>query len=108
MAAKIRRDDEVIVLTGKNKGKRGKVKIVFSTGKAIVSGINIIKKHQKPVPTLNKQGGIIEKEAAIHLSNLAIFNAKNNQADRIGFKTKNVNGKLKKFRFFKSNGEIID
>ena len=74
MAAKIRRDDEVIVLTGKDKGKRGKVKNVLSAGKVIVEGINLVKKHQKPVPALNQPGGIVEKEAAIQVSNVAIFN----------------------------------
>lgn len=63
MAAKIRRDDEVIVLTGKDKGKRGKVKNVLSSGKVIVEGINLVKKHQKPVPALNQPGGIVEKRS---------------------------------------------
>lgn len=62
MAAKIRRDDEVIVITGKDKGKRGKVKNVLSAGKVIVEGINLVKKHQKPVPALNQPGGIVEKK----------------------------------------------
>ena len=62
MAAKIRRDDEVIVLTGKDKGKRGKVKQVISSSKVIVEGINLVKKHQKPVPALNQPGGIVEKK----------------------------------------------
>ncbi len=84
MAAKIRRDDEVIVLTGKDKGKRGKVKNVLSSGKVIVEGINLVKKHQKPVPALNQPGGIVEKEAAIQVSNVAIFNAATGKADRVG------------------------
>lgn len=103
MAAKIRRDDEVIVLTGKDKGKRGKVKNVLSTGKAIVGGINLVKKHQKPVPAMNQPGGIVEREAAIDLSNLAIFNAATSKADRVGFKIEEG----KKVRVFKSNGETI-
>ncbi|AHF72862.1 LSU ribosomal protein L24p (L26e) [Candidatus Sodalis pierantonius str. SOPE] len=103
MAAKIRRDDEVIVLTGKDKGKRGKVKNVLSTGKAIVEGINLVKKHRKPVPAMNQPGGIVEKEAAIDLSNLAIFNAASSKADRVGFKIEDG----KKVRVFKSNGETI-
>lgn len=103
MAAKVRRDDEVIVLTGKDKGKRGKVKNVLSTGKAIVEGINLVKKHQKPVPAMNQPGGIVEKETAIDLSNLAIFNAATSKADRVGFKIENG----KKVRVFKSNGETI-
>jgi large subunit ribosomal protein L24 len=103
MAAKIRRDDEVIVLTGKDKGKRGKVKNVLSTGKAIVEGINLVKKHQKPVPATNQPGGIVEQEAAIQLSNIAIFNGASNKADRVGFKIEDG----KKVRIFKSNGETI-
>lgn len=103
MAAKIRRDDEVIVLTGKDKGKRGKVKNVLSSGKAIVEGINLVKKHQKSVPAMNKPGGIFEKEAAIDLSNLAIFNVATSKADRVGFKIKDG----KKVRVFKSNSETI-
>ncbi|AIN47259.1 50S ribosomal protein L24 [Candidatus Palibaumannia cicadellinicola] len=104
MAVKIHRDDEVIVLTGKNKGQRGKVKKVLVTGKAIVSGVNMIKKHQKPVSAINKPGCIVEKEAVIDLSNIAIFNHTINKADRVCFRT--INGK--KVRVFKSNGEIIN
>ncbi|AFP85597.1 ribosomal protein L24, bacterial/organelle [secondary endosymbiont of Heteropsylla cubana] len=103
MAAKIRRNDEVIVLTGKDKGKRGKVKIVLPTGKAIVQGINVVKKHQKAVPAANKPGNIFEKEAGIHLSNLAIFNTITDRADRVGFK---IEGS-KKVRVFKSNAHTI-
>ena len=103
MAAKIRRDDEVIVLTCKDKGKRGKVKNVLSSGKVIVEGINLVKKHQKPVPALNQPGGIVEKEAAIQISNLAIFNAATGKADRVGFRFEDG----KKVRFFKSNSETI-
>lgn len=103
MASKIRRDDEVIVLTGKDKGKRGKVKSVLSTGKVIVEGINLVKKHQKPVPELQQEGGIVEKEAAMNISNVAIYNAKTGKADRVGFRIENG----KKFRFFKSNNELV-
>lgn len=103
MAAKIRRGDEVIVLAGKDKGKRGKVKNVLSTGKAIVAGVNLVKKHQKPVPSMNQHGGIVTKEVAIDLSNLAIFNAATSKADRVGFKIEDG----KKVRIFKSNGETI-
>ncbi|UVK77294.1 MAG: 50S ribosomal subunit protein L24 [Sodalis sp. Fse] len=103
MAAKIRSDDEVIVLTGKDKGKRGKVKNVLSTGKAIVEGINLVKKHQKPVPSMKQSGGIVEKEAAIDLSNLAIFNLASNNMDGVRFKIEDG----KKMRVFKSNGETI-
>lgn len=103
MAAKIRRDDEVIVLTGKDKGKRGKVKSVLSTSKIVVEGINLVKKHQKPVPALNQEGGIVEKEAAIDVSNVAIFNSATGKADRVGFRVEDG----KKVRFYKSTNEII-
>lgn len=103
MAAKIRRDDTVIVLTGKDKGKCGKVKNVLSTGKVIVEGINLVKKHQKSVPARNQPGGIIIKEVAIDLSNLRIFNAATSKPDRVCFKL--ADGK--KVRVFKSNGETI-
>ena len=97
MAAKIRRDDEVIVLTGKDKGKRGKVKNVLSSGKLVVEGINLVKKHQKPVPALNQPGGIVEKEAAIQVSNVAIFNAATGKADRVGFRFEDGNQNIECF-----------
>ncbi|MGK2946805.1 MAG: 50S ribosomal protein L24 [Candidatus Malihini olakiniferum] len=103
MAAKIRRDDEVIVLTGKDKGKRGKVKNVLSCSKIVVEGINLVKKHQKPVPALKKPGGIVEKEAAIQLSNVALFNTETGKAARIGFRFEDG----KKVRFFKSTSKTI-
>lgn len=103
MAAKIRREDEVIVLTGKDKGKKGKVSKVLTTGKAIVEGINMVKKHQKPNPAMGVSGGIVEKEAAIQVSNLGIYNAATGKADRVGFRFEND----KKVRFFKSSGETI-
>ncbi len=104
MASKIRRDDEVVVLTGKDKGKQGKVtKVLVEEGRVYVSGVNLVKKHQKPVPALNQPGGIVEKEAAIQISNLAIFNAATGKADRVGFRFEDG----KKVRFFKSNSETI-
>ncbi|KZN43493.1 50S ribosomal protein L24 [Pseudoalteromonas luteoviolacea] len=104
MAAKIRRDDEVIVLAGKDKGKRGKVlSVVTETGRVFVEGVNIIKKHQKPVPQLQQAGGIVEKEASVDVSNIAIFNAETGKADRVGFRFEDG----KKVRFFKSTGKTI-
>ena len=104
MAAKIRRDDEVIVLAGKDKGKRGKVlSVVTESGRIFVEGINLIKKHQKPVPQLNQPGGIVEKEASIDVSNVAIFNSETSKADRVGFKIEDG----KKLRIFKSTGKTI-
>jgi large subunit ribosomal protein L24 len=102
VADKIRRNDEVIVISGKDKGKKGKVTKV-SAGKVVVEGINIVKKHQKPVPALGQKGGIVEKELAINSSNVAIFNTATGIADRVGFRFEEG----KKIRFFKSNGEII-
>ena len=104
MAAKIRRDDEVIVLAGKDKGKRGKVlSVVTESGRVFVEGINLIKKHQKPVPQLNQPGGIVEKEASIDVSNVAIYNSETGKADRVGFKIEDG----KKLRIFKSTGKTI-
>ncbi|MDM7861383.1 50S ribosomal protein L24 [Alteromonas sp. ASW11-36] len=104
MANKIRRDDEVVVLAGKDKGKTGKVKkVLTSDDRVIVEGVNIIKKHQKPNPQLGEAGGIIEKEASIHVSNVAIVNPATGKADRVGFRLEGE----KKVRFFKSNGELV-
>lgn len=101
---KIKRDDEVIILAGKDKGKRGKVRNVLADNRVIVSGINMIKRHTKPNPQLGVQGGIVEREAAIQISNVAIFNSDTNKADRVGYK---VDGD-KKVRIYKSSGEVID
>jgi len=104
MARKIRRDDEVVVLAGKDKGKTGKVlKVLASEDRLIVEGVNLVKKHQKPNPQLNVPGGIVEKEASIHVSNVAIVNPQTGKADRVGFRFEDE----KKVRFFKSNGELV-
>ena len=104
MASKIRRDDEVIVLAGKDKGKTGKVtKVLVEDSKVFVEGINLIKKHQKPVPQLQQPGGIVDKEAPLHVSNVAIVNPATGKADRVGFRDEDG----KKVRFFKSNNELI-
>lgn len=102
---KIKRDDEVIVIAGRDKGKRGKVVRVLDDNRLVVSGINTIKKHQKPNPQLGVAGGIVEKEAPIQVSNVAIFNPATNKADRVGFK---ILEDGKKIRVFKSNGEAVD
>ncbi|HSG62902.1 MAG TPA: 50S ribosomal protein L24 [Pseudomonadales bacterium] len=101
---KIKRDDDVVIIAGKDKGKRGKVVRVLDNGKLIVSGINIVKRHTKPNPQAGIAGGIVEKEAAIDASNVAIYNAATGKADRVGFK---VDGEAK-VRVFKSTGEAID
>ncbi len=102
---KIKRDDEVIVIAGRDKGKRGKVIKVLTDDRLLVSGIQIIKKHQKPNPQAGVAGGIVEKEAPIAVSNVAIYNNATNKADRVGFK---VLEDGKKIRVFKSNGEAVD
>lgn len=102
---KIRREDDVIVITGKDKGKRGKIVRVYGDERVLVAGVNIVKRHTKPNPQLGIAGGIVEKEAPIAISNVAIFNAAANKADRVGFK---VLEDGRKVRVFKSNGEQID
>lgn len=101
---KIKRDDEVVVIAGKDKGKRGKVLKVRTNGTLIVSGVNTVKKHQKPNPNLGHVGGIVEQEAAIQASNVAIYNPSTQKADRVGFR---IEGD-KKVRFFKSNNALVD
>ncbi|WP_290522943.1 50S ribosomal protein L24 [Alcanivorax sp.] len=100
---KIKRDDEVIVIAGKDKGKRGTVQQVLDNGRVIVGGINMVKKHVKANPNRGTQGGIVEQEAALHASNVAIWNPKSQKADRVGFRFEDG----KKVRFFKSNGETL-
>ena len=102
---KLKRDDEVIVIAGKDKGKRGKITRVLDNGRLIVSGINMVKRHTKPNPNMGKQGGIVEKEAGIQISNVAIFNSKTDKADRVGIRV-DENGD--KVRVFKSDSSTID
>lgn len=102
---KIKKGDEVIVLTGKDKGKRGQVLSIVSAEKVLVEGINSVKKHQKPNPNKGIEGGIVEKQMPINVSNVAIYNAQTKKADRVGFK---VLEDGKKVRFFKSNNEVLD
>jgi large subunit ribosomal protein L24 len=105
MAKKIRKGDEVVVLSGRDKGRRGAVLEVLASGHVLVESINIAKRHTKANPTANKQGGIVEKAMPLAVSKVAIWNPVGKKADRIGFKTL-TDGK--KVRFFKSNGEMID
>jgi large subunit ribosomal protein L24 len=105
MMRKIRKGDEVIVLTGKDKGKRGAVLRVLVDGNLVVEGINLAKKHQKPNPVRGVAGGIVEIAKAIDVSNVGIFNPATQKADRVGFK---VLEDGRKVRFFKSNGELVD
>jgi large subunit ribosomal protein L24 len=104
--SKIKKGDEVIVLTGKSKNVRGKVIRVINSGKqVIVEGANLIKKHVKPNPHKNQPGGIIEREAPLHTSKVAIFNPVTGKADRVSIK---ILENDKKVRCYKSNGEQID
>ncbi|GLS15348.1 50S ribosomal protein L24 [Hydrogenophaga electricum] len=101
---KIRKGDEVIVIAGRDKGKRGKVLERASDDRVVVEGVNIVKKHAKPNPMKGVTGGIVEKTMSIHQSNVAIFNAASGKADRVGVK---VLADGKKVRVFKSSGEEI-
>ncbi|OGU19534.1 MAG: 50S ribosomal protein L24 [Hydrogenophilales bacterium RIFOXYD1_FULL_62_11] len=103
--ARIHKSDQVVVLTGKDKGKRGTVLRVLDTGHLLIEGVNRVKKHQKPNPMRNIQGGIVEKEMPIQASNIALFNAATQKADRVGYK---VLEDGRKVRVFKSNGEMVD
>ncbi|GHA76952.1 50S ribosomal protein L24 [Formosimonas limnophila] len=100
---KIRKGDNVVVLTGKDKGKRGVVSQRVDADYVKVEGINVVKKHQRPNPMLQREGGIVSKEMPIHISNVALFNTKTQKADRVAIKE--VDGK--KVRVFKSNGEVV-
>ena len=101
---KIRKGDQVVVLSGRNKGRRGAVIQVLADGRVLIESVNMQKKHTKGNPQAGKQGGIITKEVPIHVSNVAIWNPVTKKADRIGFRTLQDGRKV---RFFKSNGEVI-
>jgi large subunit ribosomal protein L24 len=105
MARKIRKGDDVIVLAGKDKGKRGNVLSVLDDNRVMVENINLAKKHMKPNPNKGEAGGIVEKEMPIQVSNVALFNPTTGKADRVGFKTLEDGRKV---RVFKSNGEVVD
>ena len=102
---KIRKGDEVIVIAGRDKGKRGTVVQRANEERLVVEGINLVKKHAKPNPMKGIAGGIVDKTMPIHQSNVAIFNAATGKADRVGVK---VTEDGKKVRVFKSNGELVD
>ena len=101
---KIKKNDDVIVIAGKDKGNRGNVLSVLGDY-LLIAGINKVKKHQKPNPVKGMAGGIVEKEAKIHISNVALYNAAANKGDRVGIKTLEDGRKV---RVFKSSGEMID
>lgn len=102
---KIKKGDDVIVITGKDKGKRGTVLRIIDLEKVVVEGANKLKKHQKPNPGKGIASGIVEKEMPIHISNIALYNSATKKADRVGIKTLENGSRV---RFFKSNGEVVD
>ena len=102
---KIKKGDNVVVIAGRDKGKRGDVARILDDTHVVVNGINAMKKHAKPNPLKNQPGGIITKEMPIHVSNIAIWNPVTQKPDRIGFRTMDDGRKL---RFYKSNGELIN
>ncbi len=101
---KIKKDDEVVVIAGRDKGKRGDVLGVLADGRLKVSGVNTVKKHKRPDPNVGEQGGILTQEAPIDVSNVAIWNPDEGKADRVGFRTEDG----KKIRYFKSTGKAIE
>jgi large subunit ribosomal protein L24 len=107
---KIRKGDTVVVTTGKDKGKRGSVLRVYEAGKVLVEGVNRVKKHQRPNPMKNQQGGIIDKEMPVSISNVMLVNPATGKGDRVGYKFLEAQGAnpARKVRFFKSNGEVVD
>ncbi|MFM9972230.1 MAG: 50S ribosomal protein L24 [Burkholderiales bacterium] len=102
---KIRRGDDVMVLVGRDKGKRGTVLRRVDEEHVVVEGVNKVKKHQRPNPAKNQTGGIVEKEMPLHISNVAVFNPQTQKADRVGVKLLEDGRRV---RVFKSNGEMVD
>ncbi|TVP82426.1 50S ribosomal protein L24 [Thioalkalivibrio sp.] len=102
---KIRKGDDVMVITGKDKGRRGTVLRTFTDNRVLVQNINMVKKHQKPNPNMGRTGGIIEKEMPIDVSNVMLFNPGSAKGDRVSFKTLEDGRKV---RVFRSNGEVVD
>lgn len=102
---KIRKGDEVIVIAGKNKGKRGTVLRVPSSEQVVVEGVNVVKRHTKPNPQRGISGGIVEREMPVQVSNVALYNPTSKKGDRVGIKFLEDGRKV---RYFKSNGEVVD
>ena len=102
---KFKKGDDVVVLAGRDKGKRGTILRVLDDERALVDSVNVVKKHTRPNPNKGETGGIIEKESPIRLSNLGMYNPNSKTADRVGFKSLEDG---KKVRVFRSDGEIID
>jgi large subunit ribosomal protein L24 len=101
---KIKKDDEVVMIAGRDKGKRGSVLQVMKDGRLLVAGVNIVKKHQRANPQAGQPGGIVEREAPVQASNVAIWNDEADRADRVGFRVEDG----KKSRYFKSTNKVIE
>ena len=106
--SKIKKGDDVVVITGRDKGRRGKVSAVRADGKLLVEGINVVKKHQKGNPQAGVSGGIVQKEMPIQISNVMLWNPKTSKGDRVGFRFEGEGEKRVKVRYFKSNSERVD
>ncbi len=101
---KIRKDDDVEIMAGRDKGKRGAVVRILKNGRLIVSGVNMVKKNQRPNPYMNQPGGIVDMEAPIDVSNVRIYNEETDKPDRVGIRVEDG----KRVRYFKSTDELID
>ncbi|HBI21899.1 MAG TPA: 50S ribosomal protein L24 [Legionella sp.] len=104
---RIKREDTVVVMTGKSAGHIGKVLRVIGE-KVVVEGANLIKKHVKPNPQLEQKGGVVTKEAPLNVSNIALYNPMTKKADKVGFRYLEKDGVMHKVRYFKSNNEVVD
>jgi len=102
---RLRKGDQVVVISGRDKGRQGTVLKVTGDDRVLVESINMVKKHAKPNPMQGIEGGIVEKEMPLHISNVLLFNPVTNKGDRVGFKTLEDGRKV---RYFKSNGEVVD
>jgi len=103
--ARIKKGDEVIVIAGKDKGRRGTVLRVYDDDRVLVENVNVVKKHQRGNPQAGQQGGIINKEIPVDISNVMVFNPQSDKGDRVGFRRLEDG---KKVRYFKSNNEVLD
>jgi len=102
---KIRKGDEVIVTTGKDKGRRGTVLQIFDDGRVLIEGVNLAKKHVKPNPNIGEQGGIQDKAMPVDVSNVLVFNPKSKKGDRVGVRVEDDGSKV---RIFRGTGDVVD
>jgi len=102
---KIRKGDEIIVKTGKDKGRRGTVLQVFDDGRVLVEGVNLAKKHTKPNPNVGEQGGIVDKAMPLDISNVLVFNPKSKKGERVGIRVEDDGSKV---RVFRGTGDVVD